>query len=163
MKTPTTLRMMVITLGGMLVLLAGVCGYQYLAAAAKGRAIDEQHKKLIVAKQQTATWAQAQADAKVVAATVIQRQAVWNWSEQLPVMVTSLSGMVKDCGIAIDTMQPAHGRVSTSRAFPAAYHDAYRPGQPDQIFSADADGGSTVCHRSGGYSCRKSPGRPITG
>ena len=107
MKTPTTLRMMVITLGGMLVLLAGVCGYQYLAAAAKGRAIDEQHKKLIVAKQQTATWAQAQADAKVVAATVIQRQAVWNWSEQLPVMVTSLSGMVKDCGIAIDTMQPA--------------------------------------------------------
>jgi len=97
----------VIVLAVILIGLAGTCGYQYIASAAIARTIDEKHDDLQTAKDTAAALEKAQANSKQLAKLVVRHQAPWTWSEQLPLMVTALTGIAEDSGTVIDTLQPA--------------------------------------------------------
>ncbi len=96
-----------IVLGVLLVCLAGVCAYQYLASVAAVRAIAEQHEALVSAHKKAAALASAQADEKQMLAKISRHPASWSWTEQLPVMVSQLTGVEQGCGAPIDTLQPS--------------------------------------------------------
>ena len=56
MKTPQQQYSIAIVLGILLVCLAGVCAYQYLAAVTTARAIDEQRWHWIMRKSRRRHW-----------------------------------------------------------------------------------------------------------
>ena len=103
----TLMRQITYLLGILVILMAGLCGYQYLAAASAARATDEQHDQLRAAQRATTEAAKARAEWKRLAGSITPRPATWSWSEQLPVMVTQLAGIADNCGAVIDTFQPS--------------------------------------------------------
>ena len=56
----------------------------------------------------------AQVVEKQLTKQISRHPASWSWTEQLPVMVSQLTGLVQGCGTPIDTLQPspmvAHGQ-----------------------------------------------------
>lgn len=107
MNTQKILVTVAIALGVAVAGLAGVCGYQYLAAAATAQAISVQRDEFENANRYKAELVKAHANSKTLTTKVLQHRAPWTWSEQLPVMVTQISGIVEGCGAKIDTLQPA--------------------------------------------------------
>ena len=107
MKRQRILRMIVVALGLLAAGLAGACIYQYAASATAARAIAGQQDALEQMKGYAAELARAQAEGRQMSEQVLQHKAPWTWSEQLPVMVAQISGIVEQDGVKIDTLQPA--------------------------------------------------------
>jgi len=99
--------MAVLILGLLAALLAGAGIYQYAAAAIAVHAIAGQRNTLKQTTAYLSELARARADSVQVSKQVLQRKGQWSWSEQLPVMVTQISGIVEQSGTKIDTLQPA--------------------------------------------------------
>jgi len=87
--------------------LAGVCVYQYIATRTTASAMAAQRGTLEQTLEYFDELARARAEGRQISAQVPRRKAPWSWSEQLPVMVTQLSGIVERSGANIDTLQPA--------------------------------------------------------
>jgi Tfp pilus assembly protein PilO len=107
MKRLQLLRIVVVAFGLAAAGLAGVCIYQYAATAATARALADQRDALEQVKLNVAELAKMQADGRQLNEKVLKRKAPWSWSEQLPVMVTQISGIVEQSGAKIDTLQPS--------------------------------------------------------
>ena len=101
-----TLLLFAIILGVALVCLLGMCGYLWVASAVADQAYATERDTLNTTKTTASSWENARAQGQQIAAQVVDHQASWSWSEQLPVMVAELSGMVKDSGTTLDTLQP---------------------------------------------------------
>lgn len=116
MNTPQKPQSLVIALGVLLVCLAGISIYQYLATAATARTLHEQRTALEDAQKQAVALVNAEADEKQLAVKISRHPATWSWTEQLPVMVSQLTGLVQGCGTPIDTLQPSqtvvHGQFA---------------------------------------------------
>ena len=97
---------MVLTIGLVTAGLIGICVYQYAADAAAARAIVAQREALANARSYAVELAAMQADGRQLNDKVTSHRAPWSWSEQLPLMVTQISGIMTDSGIKIDTLQP---------------------------------------------------------
>jgi Tfp pilus assembly protein PilO len=107
MSRQRILRVVVLVFAVLAVVLAGACVYQYAAAATAARAIIEQRDSLEQTERYLTELARAQAEGRRISEQIPRRSAPWSWSEQLPVMVTQISGLVEKSGGQIDTMQPA--------------------------------------------------------
>ena len=106
MKTQPTL-IAVMVLGALVAGLFGTCGYQYVASAAAAYKSSMQRAALENAKRQAAEILKARANARQLDTRVVRRASPWSWSEQLPVMVSQISGVLEGSGVKIDTLQPA--------------------------------------------------------
>jgi len=107
MNREKALRIAVLALGLLTAGVAGLCIYQYAAAAAAARATAAQQDALATARQYAAELQRMQADGRLLTDKIRRRAAPWTWSEQLPVMVTQISSLIEGSGAKIDTLQPA--------------------------------------------------------
>ncbi|HEY3379702.1 MAG TPA: GspMb/PilO family protein [Armatimonadota bacterium] len=96
----------IILLSAVVVVLLGILGYQYWSLTATRAQLDDQRQRKITEKQQTAAQAHRVSTQHALSQQMPLQRAIWSWSEQLPVMVKQVSGVVDKGGAKIDTLQP---------------------------------------------------------
>ena len=102
----TAQRWLIIVLGVLVVGSACLCLGLSLAAGAAARETRALQDTLEQTKRQAQEVARAQASSRKLATQIAAHPDTWSWSEQLPVMVTQISGLTQQCGVKIDTLQP---------------------------------------------------------
>jgi len=89
------------------VVVAGLCAYQYLATRAVAREVRAQRDELLRLQEYAEDLRNAHSEGKQLRTQVASQAGAWTWSEQLPVMVQQVSGIVNAADARIDTLQPA--------------------------------------------------------
>lgn len=98
---------LIILLGVLAAGLAVGSGYLYLASATLQRQTTEQREALTETQRIARQLAIAHTASHTLTTRVPRHTAPWTWSEQLPVSMTQVAGLVEGSGGVIDTMQPA--------------------------------------------------------
>jgi Tfp pilus assembly protein PilO len=82
-------------------------GYSGLTLAALTGRVREQKALLAQEQALTVQLRQAQATTATLRDRVITHPATWSWSDQLPLLLGQVSGLVKHSGVRVESMQPA--------------------------------------------------------
>src|ERR1039457_5817358 len=82
-------------------------GYSGLPLAALTGSLREQETLLAQEQALSVQLRQAQATTATLRDRVLTHPATWTWSDQLPLMLGQVSGLVKHSGVRVESRQPA--------------------------------------------------------